>query len=338
MAHTLVGIFLAGDLAVAAFVLLAALAWLRLLLLEGGPPEAGTGRPGAAELVAGAQRYAKLSSMAFGLVVVASVLGITQLLPPVVPGAMCGRGVMQALGSRGSRALAEETLAAVLLTVFWVANAMHRRAPHCVRVSTPARAFLAAVPLLLLAAWDSGWSLAWIGEASPVDCCGRLPQENASPGGSDLTWTVTRVASWAAGLSAPAVLAMALAVRCVRRSVPPASRLGWWLGVGAGGWSLAASWALGRDLPLPLGLGVRSHCAWCLFREERGFVGYLLWGMLLVVAIQAVAILTAAAVARHAPGANAFGEVCVRQAAGRIAIALAALLGAHALGSVGWSQ
>ena len=65
-----------------------------------------------------------------GLSTLTMIVLLTNVLPPLVPGAMCGTGVLQAMGGRGGRAIALRLLAFTALYFWKLIEDLNRTCPQ----------------------------------------------------------------------------------------------------------------------------------------------------------------------------------------------------------------
>ncbi len=213
------------------------------------------------------------------------VVGITNVLPELVPGAMCGTGVLQATAGAGPRALGFRLGALALLYNWRVLAAVDRRHPMRPLTLPAARLLLLALPLCLLAAGATFQALAGLDVHRPVDCCAvvydqfRPPELAGRAGGlPDRLW----VGLFVLGGGGLMVLALKLA-----RAPDPAR--GPWPGILAGAgllWAGSAAVALVRVLAAYTYEVLHHHCPWCLFLPEHRLVGFPLFGLLMLAALE----------------------------------------------------
>jgi hypothetical protein len=256
------------------------------------------------------------SSLAF-------VLAVASVLPGIVPGAMCGTGVLQAMGGDGSQAFALRMAAMAVLGGWHLLDRLGRTRPDAPLATASARVLLLAIPLMAVAAWHTGKGLLGLEGQGPVDCCSVVYDGVRSAGAGDVptgSWLLPAMFLSAALLVALGG-AMAMSSRLAR--LPAASLV---LAVLAAAWIPTAAVVLVRDLS-PYHYGVLAHhCPWCLFAGRHGAVGYPLFGALAVVALDAGAAALASTVGRRLPQLSAPVAARVRIAAVRVVLAVLAFL------------
>lgn len=226
------------------------------------------------------------------------VVGITNVLPELVPGAMCGTGVLQATAGSGARALGFRFGALVLLYGWRMLEAVNHRHPLRPLTLPAARLLLLALPLCLLATGATFQALAGLDVHQPVDCCAVVydqfrPPELAgrSAGLPDRLW----VGLFALGGG----VLIALALKLARAPDPVQGR---WPGVLAAAgllWAGAAAVALVRVLAAYTYEVLHHYCPWCLFLPEHRFVGFPLFGLLMLTVLEGCGVWTLALVARR---------------------------------------
>lgn len=305
------------DLLALFFALYGATSYLRVLL--GWDPEATDLRQVALERATEgaslATRYATHLFIAASLLL---VVAISLVLPSLVSGAMCGTGVMTAMGVLGWRALVLRGVALAALWVWRALDGINRSAPRPPAVPTVARWQLLALPLLGLAALYTLRALIALDPQQPVDCCQAVYD----------TFRTTREATTLAGLSdgwwlAATVVGASLLAGLVLFGLW--RRAGaWLLLLLSAAWLPVAALTLVRVLAAYHYKVLHHHCPWCLFSLEYGAVGYLLYGALVVVALESLAVFSALRLLRAQPTLEERARR--RQRRGLIALLLALLL------------
>ncbi len=322
IAHPLGLAVLALDALALLFALVSARTGLRVLL--GWNPDASDGRQlnleadrANASLAGRAALYAALVAGALW------IADIALALPGVVSGAMCGTGVLQAMDGLGERAL---MLRALGLAALWVAVTVDRvdaalpRAPLTLMAS---RWHLLAAPLVALSAWSTLRASLALDPARPVDCCqmvygdfGSLAQATTAHGIAESTWLILAVAG-------AALLAGLLSWRLWATRGGAGSFAGHrLLGALVLAWLPLAGIALVRVLSAYHYGVLHHHCPWCLFSPQHGAVGLPLFGALLLLGLEALALWTSGALTRLEPSALAAAAARQRRALWSMALAL----------------
>lgn len=258
------------------------------------------------------------------------VVAVTAVLPDLVPGAMCGTGVLQATGPLGPRALALRGLALAALAGWHLLDRLDRSHPRAPLTTGAARALLLATPILLLAVADTGRAFLTLGGQPPVDCCAvvydavRTGTEASARG--EVPWVALMT------FGAPPLLLLAL----LSGSRSPGKVTAALLAALALAWVPAAAMALVRELAA-YHYGVLAHdCPFCLFAARHYLVGYPLFGALVVVALEGPAVWLARAVGDRAPELREAAAARSRRAALTAAGAAALFLALAWLPALVW--
>lgn len=329
--HPLVMAVLTLDLLALVLALYAALPYGRVLL--GWAPESVSRRQvaleGATEGASMAARYAVWASLAgTGLLVVA----ITLSLPGLIPGAMCGTGVMSGTQGLGERALALRGLALGVLWVWRTLEGLNRSAPRPPATPQVARWHLLSLPLQALGALYTFRAMRQLDPHQPTDCCQSVyatfqsvEEARTTAGLSDEAWL------WGWGAGAALVLALSLLSlggrrRAARGALTVASLL----------WAPVASVALVRVLSAYHYQVLHHHCPWCLFLPEHHLVGYPLFGALLLVCLEALALWSASNTTQAHPELARGGQRRARRAAWRILAATLLFVALTAAPALWW--
>ncbi len=323
IAHPLGLAVLALDALALLFVLVGARTGLRVLL--GWRPDAVDGHQLALE--AERANASLVARAALGAALGAGVLWIVAIglaLPGVVPGAMCGTGVLQAMQGLGERAL---MLRGLGLAALWVAATVDRvdaALPRAPLTPLASRWHLLAAPLVALSGWSTLRASLALDPARPVDCCqavygdfASLAQATTAHGLAESSWLILAAAG--AGLLAGLLSWRLWATRGGVASFA-AHRL---LGALALAWLPVAGVALVRVLSAYHYGVLHHHCPWCLLSPRHGALGLPLFAALILLGLEALALWTCGALARREPSALAAAAERQRRALWSMAVALA---------------
>lgn len=271
----------------------------------------------------------------FGFFAVASVLlvvAISQVLPPIVPGAMCGTGVIQSSQGLLNKAIWFRALG-VLALYLWAALAkLDRRRPDSPLARVNARLLLLAAGLTAAAAVFTAQASLAIDLQQPVDCC-TVVYETLRQGAVEIVLSGKRLTGAYAAMSL-GLLACSL----------------WTIAAGAARRLLAASalcLALAVWLPLAASALIDSfaayhyevlqhRCPWCLFLPEHGRVGFLLFAALLAAALEGPVALFSAKVGLSHPQLSSEAQRRCRAAAVRVLAANAVFFGLAVFPAILW--
>jgi hypothetical protein len=318
-----------------AMILVAAAGVTAVRVLLGWSPGEASARQHALE------RRAEIASLSartgvglFALATVAALVAVASVLPGVVESAMCGTGVLQAMGGAGERALWLRALALLALGAWHLLDRLDRSSPGAPLATAAARALLAAAPIAVLAAVETARAFLGLDAEATVDCCGALYDAVRAGRSGAPGWAASVPWAWlaAGGGGALAAACLALARRAATRPVAP-----WLAGLVA---ALAWLWVLAAARALPGGLddpGAPAHgCPWCLFSQGRWLVGYPLYALLAVVVAEGSAVPFATIVALRSPVAADAASRRARRALAATGVALIAFLALAVLAAASW--
>ena len=269
------------------------------------------------------------------------VFGISNVWPALVPGAMCGTGVMEALGPDGWRALI--FLAGALLMLYlWRSTAkVEGRYPLSVAAPFQGRLFLLAVPFWVSGAWYLWRAQSALTEVRVVNCCAVVYHQAMGTGFMVGVWdsNIWLVLGLAAGLTA---VGWGAGLR-QRSATPSGWRRLWpvlviWVG-------LPAAYAIITRMTAPYVLEVLHHpCPWCLMLFDHGLIGAFLFGLPLWVAAEGLVALVIIVLGRRypqldaipAPGRRSSVAVRLRRAGNRMIIGTLLFILAATAPAVWW--
>lgn len=229
------------------------------------------------------------------------VVGISNLLPRLVPGAMCGTGVLQAMGPPGQHTLLYRGLTLMVLYAWWVVVRIDSRRPESLLALLQGRLLLLALPFMIMSSWTLAQALSALTSQAPVSCCAVLYAQIGRGGrnaifSADIFSTKEWITITLAGSAAVATWSA-----CLWR-LALSGRLFVWMSTG-----LVAVWLTTAFTGLKLGVApyiyevLRHPCPWCLFLVEHGAVGFAIFGLMAVVVCEAMAGLIAASAGRRHP-------------------------------------
>ncbi|MCJ8502238.1 hypothetical protein [Desulfatitalea alkaliphila] len=246
------------------------------------------------------------------------LVGVVAVWHGMVPGAMCGTGVLQAMGGHGVRAMAFWAMALLALHGWRVLDRLDSHHPDGLLTPTAARVLLLAAPLLVPAVIHSWLALMHIDPAAPVSCCAAVYDQVLRPTG---TGAMGRGGALAAGwlsLAGGGLLAVlaGLQWRCGGKcsGALPA--------VVAAGWVVVAAPAV-KHLWSAYYYQVLSHpCPWCLFLPDHYGAGFAVYGAMAVTLTAGVTLWTADRVRRRHPLLSDAATTLMVRAARRMLLAL----------------
>lgn len=317
MTHPLGLAVIAGDVVALILLILASITSARLV--TGWRP----GAPTRKQLLL--ERRAEASSIqgrcAAGIFLLSSlllVITVAAVLPPIVPGAMCGTGVVEATGGLANRALALRLLALGLLGAWQLTDRLDRSAPSSPLGALPARLLLLATPIAAVAALDTAAALGSLDVGTPVDCCAVVYDQVVSVAEATRTWGLSdEVWTWLTVVLGALLIPAALWAGAARGR--PATSL---LALFALAWVPVAAVAMVRVFSAYHYGVLHHHCPWCLFLAEHRLVGYAVFGALLVVLFDGVGVFLAERLGRTAPELAARARDRARRGAWRAVLAV----------------
>jgi hypothetical protein len=267
--------------------------------------------------------------------IVLMILGITNVFPALIPGAMCGTGVMQAMSPAGTGFLILNFILLGILLFWNTLEKLGRRRPDYPLARLGARLLLLALPVAALAFVQSVSAAFEVDTHRPVDCCAivydqyrTLSEAQSVSGLSDGFW----LTAW----GSLSVLLLFLGL-LVRRSAT-ALTLKWngLLAATAAIWVPVAAITL-TDILSAYHYGVLQHrCPWCLFLLQHRAVGFPLFGALAVIGFESLTAFLLPAVVKNDPQMLPSAFDRSRIAAGRIIVALFVFLILTALPPLFW--
>lgn len=271
------------------------------------------------------ERYAETAAIEMhwalvlsGLSTLTMIVLLTNVLPPLVPGAMCGTGVLEAMGGRGGRAIALRLLTFSVLYLWKLIENLNRTCPQAPLTPRAARMVLLALPLAGLTWMDTLRACLHLNPVQPVSCCALIYDDfrsaleaKVTAGWPDSFW----LTGWLVG--ALAVAAMALMIWKGRKSGRGSIAL---LVLAALVWTPLAAIALVKVLSAYYYEVLAHHCPWCLFLPVYFGAGFALFGLLWGVGLETAGAWLARRCGQRVPqvAANAAGRV--RTAGLRVAL------------------
>lgn len=282
-----------------------------------------------------AETAALLGRWALGCLTAAATLGLVGICwvwHRAIPGAMCGTGVLQAMGTSGSRAIVFWSVALLMLYGWRVLDRLDSHHPEAVLTQTAARVMLATAPLLALALFYAWPALMRMDAIPSVSCCATVYDQVLNrPSASASSARLVSLALWGSLIGSVVLLVwMVLKIRLtdLRFGILPALIIVLW--VSAAAVSVKQVWSAYY-------YQVLSHpCPWCLFLPQHDAVGFLIFGCMALVVMDGVALWLADRVrTRHAVLSDPAGRQ-IRRSALRMIICLIAYTALTAGPALAW--
>lgn len=227
------------------------------------------------------------------------IFGIADVLPQIVPGAMCGTGVLQATRGLGYRALLLRGIVLAAMGCWHLLDRFNRRHPDAPLTAPVARTQLLLVPLLVLALITAGHAFLALDTQQPVSCCAAVyDQVRSVHTAAAAAAFPDAIRIWSFLLLSGIQLAGAAAVW---RSTAPR------LGLNVLQMGLSCCWVVTAYLVLVQTFAayyyqvLYHHCPWCLLLPAHHLVGYPLFTALAITALEGSAGVLTALVDRRYP-------------------------------------
>ena len=118
-----------------------------------------------------ARLSAKFSLVVFILSTTLLIIGIANILPAIVPGAMCGTGVLQATDGLGAQALIYRFFVFFIMMLWSTYEKLDLSQPDAPLTRYNSRLLLLALPFFLLAVITTLRGILRIDSHQPVSCC-----------------------------------------------------------------------------------------------------------------------------------------------------------------------
>jgi hypothetical protein len=263
-----------------------------------------------------------LGRWALGGLTAAALLGLAGIAGAwyrMVPGAMCGTGVLQAMGTDGSRAMIFWGLTLTVLHGWRVLDGLDSQHPQGILTQVGARVMVGAAPFFVLAVCFSWQALMRVENVPPVSCCAAVYDQVLT--GASESAVIKSLVPVCLGFSlvgSAALLAMAVsAIRSTDRT-PGAT-----MAVIAILWGIAAMVAVKQTWSAYYYQVLSHPCPWCLFLPDYHGVGFIIFGCMAVVVLESIALWLAGLTRRRHPVLDDPAARRIRRSAWRIAISVA---------------
>ena len=232
-----------------------------------------------------ARLSAKFSLAVFVLSSILLIIGITNVLPAIVPGAMCGTGVLQATTGLGGRALIYRFLAFFIMMLWLSHEKLDLSRPDAPLTRYNSRLLLLALPFFLLAVITTFRGILRIDSHQAVNCCaivydqfGNLAAARQIAGIPNAFWVRT---FWML-----TILMLLCAVWSLKTKQTNGETAVGFLAVISIVWVPIAAITLVRVHAAYFYQVLHHHCPWCLFLPEHKFVGVPLFGLLIIITLE----------------------------------------------------
>jgi hypothetical protein len=282
-----------------------------------------------------ARLSAKFSLAVFFLSTALLIIGITNVFPEIVPGAMCGTGVLQATDGLGGRALMVRFFVFFIMALWLTYEKLNLSRPDAPLTMYNSRVLLLALPFFLLAVIATFRGILRIDSHQPVDCCavvydqfGNLAAARQIAGIPNNFWVGT---FWML-----TTLMLLCAVWFLKKNRTHGEKAIGSLAVITGIWVPIAVITLVRVYAAYFYQVLHHHCPWCLFLPEHKFVGVVLFGALIIITLEGPISYMAAKTAANFPVLLPRARRRSRLAGLRLLLAAVAYSGMVGLPAIYW--
>lgn len=270
--------------------------------------------------VEGARAKTRWALAVSGCATLVLVVAVSNVMPRLIPGAMCGSGVMEAAGGLGDSVLLWRCLTLLVLYYANVLYSLDGKDPHAPFVVPMAGLSALAAPYAILGTVFTVRAILSMDLLQPVSCCTRIydwvrssDTVLASAFFPDAGWIGLALLGWALICVFGAVLFLAkgaVGVKCAGM-----------LALSSLCWIFAAKGALVKVLSAYYYQVLEHHCPWCLFLAEHSFAGFALFGLLCVVAVEGPLAFVIIRLAKKYGGMPSATQPLCKQAAFRAVLA-----------------
>lgn len=277
----------------------------------------------------------RAAALAFLFSTLVMIVAIANVFPKIVPGAMCGTGVIQATDGMGNRALIFRFAAVSLLFFVCEMERLDRTVPDSILVQTTARFLLVALPVVLLSMISTIKAISALNIQQSVDCCAALYDTVRSSRDISITETIPDT-WWVVAFTTGAAFLVVLGLRIRRASGARSIHELSLTALISFAWAVIAWITLLKILSAYHYQVLNHHCPWCLFLPEHHLVGYPLLAALVLTAFEGTMALTAAHMGNKHPELRAGSQARIRKAGLRIVCAVILFLLISGLPAVLW--
>ena len=232
-----------------------------------------------------ARLSAKFSLVIFIIASIVLIIGISNVLPSIVPGAMCGTGVLQATAGLGDQALIYRCLAFFIMMLWLSYEKLDLSRPDAPLTRYNSRLLLLALPLIFLAIITTFRSILRIDSHQAVNCCAIVYDQFGNLAAARQTAGVPN-AFWVWTFWMLTSLMLLCAVWSLKRKQTKGETAVGFLAVISIVWVLIATITLVRVHAAYFYQVLHHHCPWCLFLPEHKFVGIPLFGLLIIITME----------------------------------------------------
>ncbi len=268
-----------------------------------------------------------LSTLALGVAVAA-------LFPDLVPGAMCGTGVLQSMGTPGPVALTLRLASLALLYCRRAAIKLNHSDPRSPATLWDARYQLVVFPVVAWAVVTSGGALTGMDMERPVHCCAVVYDAFRSIGAAGPRGEIPDVFRLSA-FGGSFLLIGSIPLYLARKGTPGIRQAAGLLLLTLF-WMAASASALVYVLSAYVYEVLHHHCPWCLFLPIHRSIGFPLFAAWMLAGAESMTACMAAVHHRRFPELEAVSSRRFRSAARRTAGAAAIFFAISSTPAVVW--
>jgi hypothetical protein len=329
----LIAVFV-GDL-ISLLLLLAAAKTAFKTIIQWAPQSAGGSQIQLERAVESGELTAKFALAAFLASTLLLLAGITNVLPAVIPGAMCGTGVLQATHGLGGSALFCRFLTLGIVYLWLVLEKLNSLQPDRPLVVGSARVLLLAVPFHVLAVSTTLQAVWQMDAHQSVNCCAVVYDQFQSLAMARQTAGIPN-SLWLSAFWMLSILMLLSGLCALRAGASGRVKISGWLALFALLWVPTAAVVLVKVFAAYYYQVLHHHCPWCLFLPDHKFVGIPLFFSLAVVVLEGpAAFITAKIAVQYPQFVHAAGRRS--QVAGiRTLLAVGAFIGMVSLPALFW--
>ena len=282
-----------------------------------------------------ARLSARFSFAVFFLSTTLLIIGITNVLPEIVPGAMCGTGVLQATDGLGGRALLYRFFVFFIMGLWFTSEKLNLSRPNAPLTKYNSRVLLLALPFFFLAVITTFRGFLSIDSHQPVDCCAMVYDQFSNLAAARKIAGIPNT-FWVWTFWTLTVVMLLFAVWSQRTKRTNGDKASGSLAVISVIWVPIAAITLVRVYAAYFYQVLHHHCPWCLFLPEHKFVGVPLFGVLFIITLEGPISYLAAKTAAKYPDLLAGARIRSRLAALRLLLAAVAYTGMVGLPAIYW--
>jgi hypothetical protein len=263
------------------------------------------------------------------------IVAISNVLPAIVPGAMCGTGVIQATHAMGNRGLVFRFIAVFILFLRCEIEKIDSAVPESLLVQDHARLLLMALPVVFLSMTSTFETISSLNIYQPVDCCAAVYDAVRSSSDISILRNIPDII-WVNAFLTGSFLLIVLGSRMWRSSRLRSFNEMIFLTLSGFFWVVIAWVTLLWVLSSYHYQVLNHHCPWCLFLFEHHLVGYPLFGALAVVVFEGSTALAATSIGKKYPRLQFAALSRIKKAGFRLVSAVFLFLMISGLPAVFW--